>query len=68
MIHCDGPVMENLIKMTDFRMTQFTGSSKIANRLAEITKGKIKIEDAGFDWKVLGPDVSKIDYVSYVCD
>jgi len=31
-------------------------------------KGKIKIEDAGFDWKVLGPDVSDLDYVSYQCD
>ena len=32
--------------------------------------GKIKIEDAGFDWKVLGPDVDKsqLDYVAWVCD
>lgn len=27
--------------------------------------GKIKIEDAGFDWKILGPDVIEIDYVAY---
>ena len=28
-------------------------------------KGKIKIEDAGFDWKILGPDVIEFDYVAY---
>lgn len=28
-------------------------------------KGKIKIEDAGFDWKILGPDVIEFDYVCY---
>lgn len=30
--------------------------------------GKIKIEDAGFDWKILGPDVIEIDYVAYQSD
>lgn len=68
MIHSDGPSMETLVKMTHFRLVQFTGSSKIANKLAELLKGRIKIEDAGFDWKVLGPDVHEFDYVSYVCD
>jgi len=29
------------------------------------TKGKLKIEDAGFDWKILGPDVDDIDYVCF---
>jgi len=32
-------------------------------------KGKVRIEDAGFDWKILGPDVPKdqkiIDYVAW---
>lgn len=31
----------------------------------QATKGKLKIEDAGFDWKILGPDVDDIDYVCY---
>lgn len=31
-------------------------------------KGKVKIEDAGFDWKILGPDVSEFDYVASQCD
>lgn len=26
------------------------------------------LEDAGFDWKVLGPDVSDLDYVAWQCD
>ena len=26
------------------------------------------LEDAGFDWKVLGPDVADIDYVAWQCD
>ena len=29
---------------------------------------QVFLEDHGFDWKVLGPDVSNIDYVSWVCD
>ena len=28
----------------------------------------MKIEDAGFDWKILGPDVSHLDYVAWQCD
>ena len=58
MIHCDGPSMEKLILMTPaIRMIQFTGSSRVAEHLSKITNGKVKIEDAGFDWKVLGGDV-----------
>ena len=26
------------------------------------------LEDAGFDWKVLGPDVAEVDYVAWQCD
>ena len=36
------------------------------------TRGKAKIEDAGFDWKVLGPDVPKDateqQYIAWQCD
>ena len=34
-------------------MCLFTGSRAIADKLAVDLKGKIKLEDAGFDWKVL---------------
>ena len=34
--------------------------------------GKVRIEDAGFDWKILGPDVPKdpklIEYVAWQSD
>ena len=67
-INCQGPEMEKILTETKFRMTQFTGSSRIAEKLAVLMKGKIKIEDAGFDWKILGPDVSNEDYIAWVCD
>jgi len=41
-------------------MTLFTGSSRVADKLAVDLKGRIKLEDAGFDWKVLGPDVREV--------
>lgn len=49
-------------------MTQFTGSSKVAEHLCNITNGKVKIEDAGFDWKLFGPDVVDIDYAAWQSD
>jgi hypothetical protein len=30
--------------------------------------GKIRVEDAGFDWKLLGPDVHDVSYVAWQCD
>jgi 1-pyrroline-5-carboxylate dehydrogenase len=47
---------------------QFTGSSKVAEHIAHITNGRVRIEDAGFDWKILGPDVNDVDYVAWVSD
>lgn len=41
-------------------MTLFTGSSRVAEKLTDDLKGRIKLEDAGFDWKVLGPDVQEV--------
>ena len=47
------------------RMTLFTGSSRVAEKLALDLKGRIRLEDAGFDWKVLGPDVQEVPYYIY---
>ena len=44
------------------RMTLFTGSSRVAEKLAVDLKGRVKLEDAGFDWKILGPDVLQVSY------
>ncbi len=67
-LHCSNAEMEKLLKLKVFRMHQFTGSSKVAEHLMQVLNGKLKIEDAGFDWKVLGPDVHEVDYVAYQCD
>ena len=68
LLNCRGPVAERLILDADVRLTQFTGSSRVAEMLLEKTKGKVKIEDAGFDWKILGPDVDHVDHVAWQCD
>lgn len=71
-LYADGPVMENILVKGEVRNTLFTGSSKVGEHLAKKLHGKVKLEDGGFDWKVLGPDVPKqknmVDYVAYVCD
>ena len=57
-----------MVCQTPVRLTQFTGSSRVGEILAEATHGKVKLEDAGFDWKILGPDVGDVDYVAWQCD
>ena len=47
---------------------RFTGSNKIAKHLCVLTEGKIRIEDAGFNWKILGRDVGDEDFVAFTCD
>ena len=63
-----GPVAQELILGAPVRMTQFTGSSRVSELLSRETHGKVKVEDAGFDWKILGPDVADVDYVAWQCD
>jgi len=67
-LNCHGVVAGELIRQAPIRLTQFTGSSRVAELLCNQTNGKVKIEDAGFDWKVLGPDVGDVDYVAWQCD
>jgi len=67
-ICCGGRVMGELIDRAQPRMLQFTGSCGVAETLCKVVKGKVRIEDAGFDWKVLGPDVQQEDYVAWQCD
>ena len=42
------------------------GSSRISDKLAYDLNGQIKLEDAGFDWKVLRPDVQEVQYFLYL--
>ena len=72
MIQCPGRRMNELIAAAadDIRLLQFTGSSWVAESLAETLHGKVRLEDAGFDWKVLGPDYDEtwLDYVAWQSD
>lgn len=72
LVHCRGPKMEKLLWQGKdiIRLVQFTGSSEVAEELAILMHGKVRIEDAGFDWKILGPDYcpSDVDYVAWQCD
>jgi 1-pyrroline-5-carboxylate dehydrogenase len=54
----------------DLRLVQFTGSSGVAERTSKIMNGAVRLEDAGFDWKVIGPDFQPdwLDYVAWQCD
>jgi len=72
-----GPVMGKLLKKGGPRMTQFTGSTAVAEMLMADLHGKVKMEGGGFDWKVLGPDApdpskkedkDTYDMVIYQCD
>lgn len=60
--------MEHLVTLDLFRCIQFTGSTQVAHHLSAISKGKVRFEDSGFNWKVLSPQVADLDYVAYVCD
>ncbi len=71
-IQCRGKVMGELIDAAkdDIRLIQFTGSSGVAEHLSSVMNGAVRIEDAGFDWKVIGPDYHAewLDYVAWQCD
>eukprot|EP00891_Asterochloris_glomerata_P008338 jgi/Astpho2/8338/Aster-01407 len=68
MLHGNGKVVSEILKQADVRSTLFTGSHGVAELLAKDLKGKVFLEDAGFDWKILGPDVQNVDYVAWQCD
>ena len=72
LMHSEGPVMERVLKQSEARMTLFTGSTRVGEHLAKSLCGKVRLEDGGYDWKVLGPDVPKhqneIDYVAWQSD
>lgn len=74
LIHCSGQVMQVLIthKMPDpiIQLTQITGGSNTAHQLLGLTGGRCRIEDAGFNWKLLGPNFTPhiIDEAADTCD
>ena len=70
LIHTGGREMGVLLEQAPLRSVQFTGSSSVAEHLSRELRGKVYIEDAGFDWKILGADASPewLDYVAWQCD
>ena len=68
LLHGEPEFMEDLLYKDLFKNIQFTGSSKVANKICQITKGKVKIEDAGLDYKILGPDVYDVNNVAKISD
>jgi 1-pyrroline-5-carboxylate dehydrogenase len=52
-----GSVINRLLVESRLNLTQFTGSSAVGERLTLDLKGRVKLEDSGFDWKILAPDV-----------
>jgi len=51
--------MEQVLRKGNARNTLFTGSSRIGEHLVKRLDGKVRLEDGGYDWKMLGPDVPK---------
>ena len=70
LLYSDGPVMNRVMVEGDSRMCLFTGSQKVADKLCLDLKGKIKLEDAGFDWKILGPDGpgNEVEFIAFQAD
>ncbi|KAF8821001.1 aldehyde dehydrogenase (naD) family protein [Cardiosporidium cionae] len=67
-INTRGTTMFKLIEKAPLRLLQFTGGSSTAEKLITVMKGRVRVEDSGFDWKILGPDVKEIPYVAWQCD
>jgi len=72
LVHCRGSNMGKLVEAArdTIRLVQFTGSSGVAERTADVMNGTVRLEDAGFDWKVIGPDFDErwADYVAWQSD
>lgn len=68
LVHGRGKTVNEILLQAQPACTQFTGSQAVAEKLAKDLHGKVKLEDAGFDWKILGPDVHDFDYVAWQCD
>jgi 1-pyrroline-5-carboxylate dehydrogenase len=68
LVHGSGQTMNEIMLRAQPRSTLFTGSQRVGEKLAIDMRGKVYLEDAGFDWKVLGADVADIDYVAWQAD
>ena len=49
-------------------MTSSSSDTASTSRHTPFPGLQVFLEDAGFDWKILGPDVQNVDYVAWQCD
>jgi 1-pyrroline-5-carboxylate dehydrogenase len=70
LIHCKGETFENLYTMCDIKMTQFTGSTKVAEKLNACTKERVYMKTNADHWKVFAPDASSMNLnrLAFNCD
>jgi 1-pyrroline-5-carboxylate dehydrogenase len=72
LIHCRGSEMGKLIDNVkeSIRLVQFTGSNQVAEKISSVMNGLVRLEDAGFDWKIIGPDFNHqwLEYVAWQSD
>ncbi|XP_026189882.1 delta-1-pyrroline-5-carboxylate dehydrogenase 12A1, mitochondrial [Cyclospora cayetanensis] len=70
LISARGPVVSQLLEKSPVRLVQFTGSCEVAQKLSHLMEGRVRIEDAGFNWKILCGDVRQedVDYVAWQSD
>ncbi len=70
--HGPGKTMGALLESAKdtVRLVQFTGSSHVAETISRTVNGAVRLEDAGFDWKIIGPDFDEawVDYVAWQSD
>lgn len=64
----DRKSMDKIVRSNILKMIQFTGSSRVAEKLSKITNGKVKIEDAGFDFKIIDKDIRNYERIADICD
>ncbi len=71
-IHCGGAEMSKLLDRSKdvVRLVQFTGSTGVAEKISDQMGGAVRLEDASFDWKIIGPDYRPewADYVAWQSD
>ncbi|KAL8427148.1 hypothetical protein Efla_007714 [Eimeria flavescens] len=70
MLSARGPVVSELLKKAPVKLVQFTGSTEVANELAVLLEGRVRIEDGGFNWKILCADADPrdLDFVAWQSD
>ncbi len=72
LIHCSGENMGLFLKEAEKHIAfcQFTGSSLVGDSVLQTLKSRGKLEDSGFNWKIIGGDIPEqhLEYVAWQSD